>query len=202
MVCQRAPNTPEFAQPRLSRVQGRSSPQIWVNLFLYEDAWVMTSHKGTNAPKFVPPRWGRLPFDPTQTGLCKFGCVWSSLNFLNLANFKGKRPTPKNTHPNKNSLHKQFAQTLSACFLLILKGRRGQFVQTVPKLFAQTVFLFGCFFFFRVGLPFMKTRPLPPRSGPFRDHGLRPRSMVSVPLRELKRNLSMKDFFVLERLCF
>ena len=33
-----------------------------------------TGHIGTNTPKFVPPRWGRLPFDPTQTGLCKFGC--------------------------------------------------------------------------------------------------------------------------------
>ena len=51
----------------------------------------------------------------------------------------------KATHPNKNSLHKQFAQTIS-----------GQFVQTVPlfplklaenkqkslrKLFVQTVFI-------------------------------------------------------------
>ena len=30
-------------------------------------------------PKFVPPRWGRPRFDPTQTGLCKFGWVWSAL---------------------------------------------------------------------------------------------------------------------------
>ena len=41
-----------------------------------------TSHIGTNTPKFVPPRWGRPPFDPTQTGLCKFGWVWSSLKDL------------------------------------------------------------------------------------------------------------------------
>ena len=55
------------------------------------------------------------------------------------------RPTQKNAHPNKNSLHKQFAQTIS-----------GQFVQTVHlfpleqaenrqkslrKLFVQTVFI-------------------------------------------------------------
>ena len=33
----------------------------------------MTGHVGTNTPKFVPPCWGRPPFDPTQTGLCKFG---------------------------------------------------------------------------------------------------------------------------------
>ena len=36
---------------------------------------LMTGHIGTNTPKFVPPRWGRPPFDPTQTGLCKFGRV-------------------------------------------------------------------------------------------------------------------------------
>ena len=40
---------------------------------------LMTGHIGTNTPKFVPPRWGRPRFDPTQTGLCKFGWVWSSL---------------------------------------------------------------------------------------------------------------------------
>ena len=48
----------------------------------------------------------------------------------------------KATHPQnqiKNSLHKQFAQTHSAWFLHILKGKRGQFVQTVPKSFVQTV---------------------------------------------------------------
>ena len=39
----------------------------------------MTGHIGTNTPKFVPSRWRWPPFDPTQTGLCKFGWVWSSL---------------------------------------------------------------------------------------------------------------------------
>ena len=34
-------------------------------------------------------------------------------------------------------------QTLSACFLLILKVKGGQFVQIAPKLFEQAVFLFG-----------------------------------------------------------
>ena len=33
----------------------------------------MTGHIGTKTPKFVPHRWGRPRFDPTQTGLCKFG---------------------------------------------------------------------------------------------------------------------------------
>ena len=45
----------------------------------HEDARVMTGHIGTNTPKFVRPRRGRPPLDPTQTGLCKFGWVWSSL---------------------------------------------------------------------------------------------------------------------------
>ena len=60
----------------------------------HEDAGVMTGHGGTNTPKFVPPRWGRPPSDPTQTGLCKFGWVWSSLSFsgvyLVFEGFSGK----------------------------------------------------------------------------------------------------------------
>ena len=40
----------------------------------HEDARVVTGHIGTNTPKFVPPRLGGPRFDPTQTGLCKFGC--------------------------------------------------------------------------------------------------------------------------------
>ena len=52
----------------------------------------------------------------------------------------GRRPTQKTTHPNKNNLHKQFAQTLLPLFSAYFKGKwGGQFVQTVPKLFAQTV---------------------------------------------------------------
>ena len=45
----------------------------------HEDAGVMTGHIGTNAPKCVPPRWGRPLFGSTQTGLCKFGRAWSAL---------------------------------------------------------------------------------------------------------------------------
>ena len=77
---------PEFAQPRLGRVKRRSSPArgykfgcVCSYMAVHEDAGVVTGHIGTNTPKFVPPRWGRPPFDPTQTGLCKFGWVWSSL---------------------------------------------------------------------------------------------------------------------------
>ena len=54
--------------------------------------------------------------------------------------FKGRRPTPKNTPPPKKM---SFAQTVCAnsfvCFLLIVKGKEAQFVQIVPKLFAQIV---------------------------------------------------------------
>ena len=64
------------------------------------------------------------------------------------------RPTSQGqaTHPKKpptqikNCSHKQFAQTLSVCFCLFKREKGGQFAQTVPKLFAQTMLLFGCFF--------------------------------------------------------
>ena len=72
--------TTEFKQPHLSRVERQSSPArgykfgcVCSYMAGHEDAGVMTGHIGTNTPKFVPPRWGRLPFDPIQTGLCKFG---------------------------------------------------------------------------------------------------------------------------------
>ena len=86
---QRAPYPPEFAQPRLSRVKRRSSPArgykfgcVCSYMAGHYPGILMTFHIGTNTPKFVPPRWGRLQFDPTQTGLCKFGWVWSSLTNL------------------------------------------------------------------------------------------------------------------------
>ena len=85
---QRAPNPHEFAQPRLSRVKRRSSPArgykfgcVCSYMAGHYPGILMTGHIGTNTPKFVPPRWGRPPFDPTQNGLCKFGWVWSSLNW-------------------------------------------------------------------------------------------------------------------------
>ena len=66
-------------------------------------------------------------------------------------------PPKKNTHPNKNSLHKQFAQTLSVCFLLILKGKGWK---CVFRFFFANCVLFGCFFFvlFRVVIPVMILR--------------------------------------------
>ena len=83
---QRVPNPPEFAQPRLSRVKARSSPArgykfgcVCSYMAGHYPGILMTSHIGTNTPKCVPPRWRRPRFDLTQTGLCKFGLVWSSL---------------------------------------------------------------------------------------------------------------------------
>ena len=66
--------TTEFAQPRLSRVKGRLCParRYKFGCVCSYMAGVIshqgndTGHKETNAPKFVPPRWGRPPF-----GLCK-----------------------------------------------------------------------------------------------------------------------------------
>ena len=52
----------------------------------------VTGHVGTNTPKFVPPRWQRPPFDPTQTGLCKFGWVWSSLRTCHTMSPKQVKP--------------------------------------------------------------------------------------------------------------
>ena len=49
-------------------------------------------------------------------------------------NFKGRRPTQKTTHPNKKSLHKQFAQTLSTCFVLILKRKGGTVCTNCPEI--------------------------------------------------------------------
>ena len=58
---------------------------------------LLTGHIGKNTPKFVPPRWGRPLFDPTQTGLCKFGWVWSSLTFSKRESIRANRPTKART---------------------------------------------------------------------------------------------------------
>ena len=99
---QRATKSPEFAQPRLSRVKRRSFPATGYNLGVFvpiwpviEDARVMTGHNNRNkhSPNLCPPRWGRPPFDPTETGLCKFGWVWSSLGY----------PLARNQYMNNSS---------------------------------------------------------------------------------------------------
>ena len=72
---QRAPNPPEFAQLRLSSVKARSSPArgykfgcVCSYMAGHEDAGVVTGQRGTNTPKFVPPRWGRPRFEPYSNG--------------------------------------------------------------------------------------------------------------------------------------
>ena len=65
-----------------------------------EDALIATGHIGPNTPKFVPPHWGRPRFDPTQTWLCKFGWVWSSLTLE--FRRKQKHQGNKNTKEKKN----------------------------------------------------------------------------------------------------
>ena len=54
------------------------------NLGVFVAIWPVMSHIAANTPKFAPPRWGRPPVDPTQTGLCKFEWVWSSLMHFSL----------------------------------------------------------------------------------------------------------------------
>ena len=86
---QRAPNPPEFAQPRLSRVTGRSFPargyEFWC-VFSYMAGVI--SHLRNDWPyrnkytQICTLSLDDRPFKkihPTQTGLCKFGWLWSSL---------------------------------------------------------------------------------------------------------------------------
>ena len=67
--------------------EGQITPRLaWINYGRIKDVilkieWFCrgTGHIGTNTPKCVPSRRGRPPSGPAQTGLCKFGCVWSAL---------------------------------------------------------------------------------------------------------------------------
>ena len=61
----------------------------------------------------------------------------------NRSTFKGKQPTPKNTHPNKSSLH-QFAQTLSALFS---RGKGGNLYQLFRNCLRKLSFYLGGWFF-------------------------------------------------------
>ena len=55
---------------------------------------------------------------------------------------KGRRPTQKTTHPNRNNFNKQFARTLSACFLPILEGKGGTICTNCPEIVcANCVFI-------------------------------------------------------------
>ena len=77
-LSQRAPNPPEFAQPRLSRVKARSSPVrgykfgcVCSYMASHEDAGVVTGHIGTNTrPNLYP-----LAGDDSALTLLKRGCA-------------------------------------------------------------------------------------------------------------------------------
>ena len=71
---------------------------------------------------------------------------------------KGRRPTQKTAHPNKKSLHEQFAQTLSACFVLILKGKGGTVCTNCPEIVCANCAFIWVGGFFGVGLPCMNLR--------------------------------------------
>ena len=85
------------------------------------------------------------------------------------------RPTPKNTHPNKNSLHKQSAQTISGQFVQIVPPFPFKISRKQTKEFAQTVcansFYLGGWFFWVGRLPFSfcPSRPDPVRNARVQD---------------------------------
>ena len=104
------------ARKNRPRIKPRSSPARGYNFGCvcsymagHEDAGAVTGYFGTNTPKFVPPRWGRRRFDPTQTELCKFGWVWSALNKMEHLAGKG-------------TLDDDFAKTLRHDIVLALEA--------------------------------------------------------------------------------
>ena len=77
-----------------------------------------------------------------KSSLAYLFCPWTNTR-KQIENLKGRQPTQKATHLNKNSLRKQFAQTLLPLFCLFSWEKWGQFVQTVRTLFAQTALSLG-----------------------------------------------------------
>ena len=118
----------KFAQPRLSRVKGRSSPARGCKFGFVTICpvttlvWDDTGHIGTNTPKFVPSRWGWPPFDPTQTGLCRFGWVWSSLSEVKKIS---EVNTPKLSSRWAASLILQWSELALICAPCVHLGSRG-----------------------------------------------------------------------------
>ena len=107
---QRAPNPPEFAQPGLIRVKVQSSAARGYKFGCvcsytagHYPGILLTGRIGTNTPKFVPPRWGRPRFDPTQTGLCKFGCGFGARSlFRNSKRERNINGKPVSQRENKS----------------------------------------------------------------------------------------------------
>ena len=87
--------------------------------------------------------WRKLRWGPWGPKPWKNKYLGADIHYLKMRTFTivlGKATHP---HPSKqSSLHKYFAQTLSACIPVIGK-KRGQFVITAPKCFVQPVFLLG-----------------------------------------------------------
>ena len=107
---------------------------------------------------------------------------------------QGKANHPKNTHAKKNSLHKQFGQTLSACFLPILKGTGGTVCTHCPEVVCvNCVFIWVGGFFGRVVSP-QGIQDLPPglkSSGGGEDGSehlpvVPPRTTVQSPIVDLE----------------
>ena len=84
-LSQRAPNPPEFAHPRLSRVKGRSSPAIGYK-FRCVCSYMASHYVGVRwhrpyrnkHTQICTSRWGWLPFDLGSGG---FGARWKSAPF-------------------------------------------------------------------------------------------------------------------------
>ena len=70
-----------------------------------------------------------------------------SVNVARKSHHHSREGNPPKNRPHRQKEIAQAVCTNSFClFLLFLWKKGGQFAQTVPKLFAQTVLLFGCFF--------------------------------------------------------
>ena len=76
-------------------------------------------YRKKHTPKFVPPRWGRLPFDPTQTGLCKFGWVWSSKGTVPTLCQDGAHTQQWDTLQRRASLKGDWHRMLEMIFLVM-----------------------------------------------------------------------------------
>ena len=79
---QRAPHPPEFAQARLSRSNGGHPQREGTNLGVCCSYMAgLARCEATKMSVCVCVCVWSVSFRPTRTGLCRFGRVWSSLNF-------------------------------------------------------------------------------------------------------------------------
>ena len=59
---------------------------------------------------------------------------------------KGRRPTQKTTHPNNNSLHKQFTQTILLVFCVVLREKGGSLYKLSRSCLRKLCFYLGGWF--------------------------------------------------------